>query len=100
MEINYKKKFIILKNKYSNIKGYRPKGHMKLEIKGAHTHINVNIENAEADTPYTLTLITEEIIELGKIYTDTYGRGKSELILSTEDFLQGELEQGAVIVHR
>lgn len=100
MQINYKKKFIILKNKYSNIKGYRPKGHMKLEIKGAHTYININIENAEADSSYTLTLISEEIIELGKIYTDSYGRTKSEIILSTEDFLQGELEEGAIIIHR
>lgn len=100
MQINYKKKFIILKNKYSTIKGYKAKGHMKLEIKGAHTNINVNIENAEADTSYSLSLIGEEIIQLGKIYTDSYGRTKSELILSTEDFLQGELEQGAVIIHR
>lgn len=98
--LNYKKKFIILKNKYSNIKGYRPKGHMKLEIKGAHTNIDVNIENAEADSSYNLTLITEEIIDLGKIYTDSYGRTKSELSLRTDDFLQGELEEGAVLLHR
>ena len=100
MNINYKRKFIILKNKYSNIKGYRPKGHLKLEIKGAHTNINLNIENAEADSSYNLTLISDEIIELGKIYTDSYGRAKSELILRTDDFLQGEIEQGAVIIHR
>lgn len=100
VHINYKKKFIILKNKYSNIKGCRPKGHMKLEIKGAHTNINISIENAEANSSYSLTLITDEIVELGKIYTDAYGRARSELSLNSDDFLQGELEEGAVVIHR
>lgn len=100
MHINYKKKFIILKNKYSNLRGYKAKGHMKLEIKGAHININLNVEKAEADSCYSLVLVSEDIIELGKIYTDSYGSCKAELILKTEDFLQGELDQGAIVLHR
>lgn len=71
-----------------------------MEIKGVHTYINVNIENAEADTSYTLTLICDDLIDLGKIYSDTHGRSKSELILKTDDFLSGELEQSAILIHR
>ena len=100
MTIYYKRKFIILKDKYSNIKGYKLKGHLKLEIKDLHANINLSIENAEVDSLYTLTLISDEIIQLGKIYTDSYGRAKIDLGLKSEDFLQGELEQGAIIIHR
>lgn len=100
MQLNYKKKFIILKNKYSSIEKYKAKGHMKLEIKGVHINIHINIENGQEDTAYSLSLISDEIVELGKIFTDRYGKSKTELKLNREDFIQGELEEGAVIIHQ
>lgn len=100
MQLNYKKKFIILKNKYSNIQEYKAKGHMKLEIKGVHINIHINIENGQEETAYSLSLISDEIVELGKIFTDSYGKSNTELKLKTEDFVQGELEEGAFIIHK
>lgn len=87
----YTRKFIILKKEFSTIKGINPKGHCKLEIKGIRGIITVNIENAHKDSAYNVVFISKDKANsrwnLGKIFTDEIGKGKSESI-----FILRELE--------
>lgn len=89
--LEYTRKFIILKKEYSTIKGIDPKGHCKLEIKGVRGLITVNIENAQRDSAYNVVFISKDKVNsrwnLGKIFTDDIGKGKSESV-----FILRELE--------
>jgi len=89
--LGYTRKFIILKKEYATIARGNPKGHCKIEIKGLRGTISVNIENAETDNTYNVALISKEklnpIWNLGKLFTDEMGKGKSEYV-----FLLRELE--------
>ncbi len=80
----YKRKFIILKKDYGTISG-NPKGHSKLEMKGVRGNLTLNIENAEKETYYNVILVgnNRKTISwnLGKVFTDEYGKGKGEYII-------------------
>lgn len=87
--LSYTRKFIILKKEFSTISGISPKGHGKLEIKGIRGIVTVNIENAEKDTIYNISFISNDklgsIWDLGKIFTDDIGRGKGEYVFTQRD---------------
>lgn len=87
----YTRKFVILKKEFSNLGG-NPKGHCKVEIKGLRGIVTVNIENAEKDKAYNVAFVLNNsgnnIWNLGKIFTDEFGKGKGEYV-----FLQRELEK-------
>lgn len=78
----YTRKFIILKKEFSTLMGINPKGHCKLEMKGIRGMVTVNIENAEVDSVYDVVFVSKDKINtkwnLGKIFTDSIGRGRSE----------------------
>lgn len=87
----YTRKFIILKKEFSTLRGINPRGHCKLELKGIRGMVTVNIENAEADNIYNVVFVSRDKVNsrwnLGKIFTDDTGKGKSECV-----FILRELE--------
>lgn len=84
--LGYRKKFIILKKDYLNIQDIDPKGHAKLEIRGAKGTFSLNIQNAEANEIYFCTLVqNDRSYILGKIYTDEYGKAKEDLEFNVQD---------------
>lgn len=84
--LGYIRKFIIFKKDYSNMYGYNPRGHGKLEIKGLKGNITINIENAEPDNFYNIAFVDQRNAELiGKIYTEESGKGKADIIYNLND---------------
>lgn len=88
--LSYTRKFIILKKDFGSTTKGNPKGHGKLEIKGPRGIVSISIENANPDDFYNVVFIsnskTDQILELGKIFTDDIGRGRGEY-----SFLQKDL---------
>lgn len=77
----YFRKYIILKNDYTNINNINPKGHVKIEIRGNKGSIRVNVENCEKDQYYKVYFLKEnngriEELDLGRIITDERGRSR------------------------
>lgn len=86
----YLKKYIILKNKYTNILGLKPKGHAKIEIRGTKGVLNINAENCQEDEEYQVYLVKDdqgEIKEyhLGRLITDERGRTQTSIDLNLID---------------
>lgn len=83
INLGYARKFIILRNEYTNMEGLNPKGHGKLEVKGSKGSIFLTIENGEPNNFYNVGLISRNgFYELGKIYTNENGNSKVELNLN------------------
>ena len=84
--LGYTKKFIILKNDFSNMVGFGQKGHVKLEIKGLKSNLSVSLENAEPNQTYNVLLISyDKSYDVGKVYTENNGKGREELVINTTD---------------
>ena len=79
----YSRKFIILKEDFTNIPKIKPKGHGMIEARENIGKINVNVDRGEKEQIYNIYLVgldNGEIVEvnLGRIITDTKGKGKIE----------------------
>lgn len=79
----YSRKFIILKEDFTNIPKIKPKGHGMIEARENIGKINVNVDRGEKEQIYNIYLVgldNGEIVEvnLGRIITDTRGKGKIE----------------------
>lgn len=79
----YSRKFIILKEDFTNIPKIKPKGHGMIEARENIGKINVNVDRGEKEESYNIYLVgldNEEIVEvnLGRIITDTRGKGRIE----------------------
>ena len=85
----YTRKFIILKKEYLNIRTLNPKGHGKIELRGIRGNMSLNLENAEKDNYYSIFLIHPDKsilpMELGRIYTNEEGRGKTEFSFNLKE---------------
>ena len=86
----YARKFLILKKELGNMRATGLKGHGKLEIKGIKGMVSVNIENAKVNDVYGVEFISSnksnQIQQLGKIYTDEVGRGRGNYAFTQKDF--------------
>lgn len=88
--LGYTKKFIILKKDFTNMLGFNPKGHGKIEIKGLKGSLSLSIENAEEEEYYNVLLLSKnKTYDLGKIYTEKNGKGREELTFNLSD-LEGK----------
>ena len=93
-EITYLRKYIILKNDYTNISNLHPKGHGKIEIRGAKGTISLNLENCEAERDYRVYLLRDkegEVYELDlcRIITDERGITRTDINLNLRDLELG-----------
>ena len=100
MEYTYFRKYIILKNDYTNISNINPKGHAKVEVRGNKGIINFNLDNCELEEHYRVYLIKEKngtIYEedLGRIFTDERGRCKANITLNLR-----ELESKGLLIDK
>lgn len=89
-DLTYFRKFIILKNDHTNIPNIVPKGHGKIEVRGNRVNIRINLENCELEEEYRIYLLKEEEglveeLDLGRIFTDERGRGRSDINISLRD---------------
>lgn len=88
--MNYVRKFIILKKEYSNMRNLNPKGHGKIELRGSKLSISLNIENGEKNTYYNVILLSGiKEYELGKIYLENRTKAKERFNLNYKE-LQAE----------
>ncbi|MCF6464330.1 hypothetical protein [Clostridium sp. Cult2] len=90
MEYTYFRKYIILKNDYTNISNINPKGHAKLEVRGNKGIISFNLENCENEEYYRAYLLKErngKIYEedLGRIFTDERGKFRANINLNLKE---------------
>ncbi len=90
MEYTYFRKYIILKNDYTNISNINPKGYAKVEIRGNKGIINFNVENCEKEEYYRVYLLKEEngqVYEedLGRIFADDHGRLRRDITLNLRE---------------
>lgn len=84
--LEYTKKFIILKNDFCNIPGKKPKGHVKIEIRGLKGSLSLSVENAEANQNYDVVLIAgNKTYSPGKIYTEKTARGREDIAFNISD---------------
>ncbi|MBW4828413.1 MAG: hypothetical protein KZY61_10595 [Clostridiaceae bacterium] len=79
----YSRKFIILKEDFTNIPKIKPKGHGMIEARENIGRINVNVNRGEKEQIYNIYLVgvdNGEVVEvnLGRIITDTRGKGRIE----------------------
>lgn len=85
----YTRKFLILKKDLGNMRSTGLKGHGKLEIKGIKGIISINIENAKVNDIYGVEFIlnntSNQIQQLGRIYTDEVGRGRGHYSFTQKD---------------
>ncbi|TJX12964.1 hypothetical protein E9840_11305 [Tissierella creatinini] len=94
--LDYTKKFIILKNDFCNIPGKKAKGHGKIEARGIKGSLSLSVENAEESQCYDVDLIWgNRNFNLGKIYTDKYGKGRDDI-----SFNISELESSGIKLER
>ena len=88
--MSYTRRFLILKKELGNMRATGLKGHGKLEIKGVKGMITINIENAKVNDIYGVEFInndkSNQIQQLGKIYTDEVGRGRGDYSFTQKDF--------------
>jgi hypothetical protein len=89
-EYTYFRKYIILKNDYTNIANLNPKGHGKIEVRGSKGVISLNVENCELEKDYKVYLLKDkngEVYEydLGRIITDEKGRSRTNITLNLRD---------------
>lgn len=92
-DFTYFRKFVILKDDYTNIEGLSPKGHGRIEVKGNKGLLRLKLENCEAEEQYNVYFLMEkdgEVQELniGKIFTDERGRGREEIAINLKDIEQ------------
>ena len=89
-EFTYFRKYIILKNDYTNIANLNPKGHAKIEVRGVKGIISLNVENCEVGKDYRVCLLKDrdgEVYEqdLGRIITDDRGRSRTNINFNLKD---------------
>lgn len=89
-DFTYQRKYIILRNDYTNIGNINPRGHGKIEIKGNKGTMRINLENCEIDEEYRIYLLKEdkgvvEELDLGRILTDERGRGRVDINISPRE---------------
>ncbi len=89
-DLTYFRKFIILKNDHTNIPNISPKGHGRIEMKGNRGTVRINLENCEVEEEYRIYLLREkeglvEELDLGRIFTDERGRGRTDINISLRD---------------
>lgn len=86
----YLRKYIILKNDYTNILGLKPKGHAKIEIRGMRGILNINGENCQENEDYRVYLLKDQQGQIkehhiGRIITDERGRTRTSIDLNLRD---------------
>lgn len=89
-DFTYFRKYIILRNDYTNIDNISPKGHGKIEIKGNKGAFSINLENCEVEEQYRVYLLKEkkgivEELDLGRILTDERGRARADINISPRE---------------
>lgn len=90
IEFTYFRKYIILKNNYTNISNINPKGHGKIEIRGNRGTINLNVENGEVERDYRVYLLKDKNgrvheYDVGRIITDEQGRTRTNITLNLRE---------------
>ncbi|MCF6459465.1 hypothetical protein [Clostridium sp. Cult3] len=86
----YIRKYIILKNDYTNIVGLDPKGHVKIEVRGTRGVLSINTENCQKEEDYRVYLLKDQggevgEYDLGRIITDERGRSRTDFSLNLRD---------------
>lgn len=89
-DFTYFRKFVILKDDYTNIASISPKGHVKIEVKGNKGIMRLNLENCEIEGQYNIYFLEEkggevQELEVGRIFTDERGRGKADIAINLKD---------------
>lgn len=89
-DFTYFRKYIILRNDYTNIDDIHPKGHGKIEIKGNRGTISINLENCEVEEEYRIYLLKDEgglveELDLGRILTDERGKARININVSPRE---------------
>lgn len=89
-DFTYFRKYIILRNDYTNIDNINPKGHGKIEIKGNKGTMRINLENCEIDQEYRIYILKEDMgiveeMDLGRVLTDERGRGKADININPRE---------------
>ena len=89
-EFTYYRKYIILKDNYTNIKGIKPRGHGKLEIRGVKGNMSLNIENCKPHGDYRAYFLRDIAgrigeYDLGRIIIDERGRTRTNLSFNIRD---------------
>ncbi len=86
----YIRKYIILKNDYTNILGLEPKGYAKIEARGTKGILNICAENCQQNKDYNVYLLKDEKGEvqeysIGRIITDERGKTSTNINLNLRD---------------
>ncbi len=89
-DFKYKRKFIILKDEMTNITGIKPKGYVRIEVRGNRSYILLNVDNGESNQVYKFFLIgkrNDKIVEayLGRIFTNEKGKGQIKVDFNSRD---------------
>lgn len=89
-EFTYFRKYIILKNNYTNIEGIKPKGHGKIEVKGVKGTVNLSVENCEPYGDYRVYFLRDingqiKEYDLGRIIIDERGRTRTDINFNVRD---------------
>lgn len=82
-DLNFKRKFFILKDEYSNMRNVKAKGHGKVELRNNRLNVSIVIENAEVESYYDIILLGDnKVHQLGYIYTDKIHNGRVDMDLN------------------
>lgn len=89
-EFTYYRKYIILRDNYTNIEGIKPKGHGKLEIRGVKGAVSLNMENCEPHGDYRIYFLGDiggkiGEYDLGRVIIDERGRTRTNLSFNIRD---------------
>lgn len=85
-DLNFKRKFFILKKEYSNMRNVNPKGHGKLELRNNRLNLSIHIDNAESNNYYNVILLGDnKVKDLGKVHTDKSHGGKADFDFNYKD---------------
>lgn len=89
-DFTYFRKYIIMKNDYTNINNISPRGHAKIEIKGTKGIMRLNVENCQIDEQYRVYLLKEkngvvEELDLGRVITNEKGRSRTDININARE---------------
>ncbi|NLW23489.1 MAG: hypothetical protein GXY88_09630 [Tissierellia bacterium] len=89
-DFTYFRKYIVLKNDYTNIDSIKPKGHGKMEIRGNKGLLSLNVENCEEEESYRVYFLKSDNkgiydLDIGRIFTDDRGRSRTNISFNLKD---------------